>query len=452
MKCKRSIIFTVCFLLVLASLSFFVGFYLYKKSKPQVIFERNADLLIDSINHYLQPGDDFFVGDNFTIDSTINFSLDSEYYSRQSTLEDIKKYNLIQNLNQADTHLLLKQSKERQSLFGHFYQSIGSEKLVDDKLLIDNATEYYFVNQFIGYYINNGSCNYFEALNGNNTTKSNIEYLYNFILNSLKLNIMKEKFTAAETKASIYGRKQRVHQVTIEFSDSTIHSILNGVLNDLKRDEQSYFILKNVYRDFPKYKIKKAVHFLDDNEVYALNIYTSRFFYRPLKYEFIHIKKEQKQVLSCEINKSSVDIFYYENNKYSYHITLLFHSDDIILNIFNSKNKKLGESHFENDKNNVTFNLSFDNGKLKYDFIYSSKMLGLKKNKSYDYEQKLSFKIIDDKVVLLNGNILIDSKISNKAKIVEDVSSAKLSSKLSDEEKSILKLRKETIIKRLERR
>ena len=73
------------------------------------------------------------------------------------------------------------------------------------------------------------------------------------------------------------------------------------------------------------------------------------------------------------------------------------------------------------------------------------------KNQSYYRDRKLSFKIVRDKVGLLNGDIKVTSKMENKVKKIESVSSTKLSSRLSDSEKECLKTRKNTIMARLER-
>ncbi len=450
-KYKKLIIFTVSFLLVLAIISFFGGIYFQINSKPKIIFKKSFDAAIETINQYILPSDDLFVGDSFTIDSFLDFNLDSEYYSKQDTLENIKKYHLIQNLNQMDTHFLLMHNDADKIFSFQLSQYIGSEEINTVHLLVDDATEYYFVNQFIEYYINNGTCNYFETLNGENTTKDNIEYLYYFILNSVRNNIMKEHFSQFEVKQSVNGKIQKVHKISIQFTDYSIHTVLNGVLNDLKKDKKSYFILKSVYKDFSKYKIKKSTHFLDESESYTLNIYTSNFLYKPLKYEVIHNNKIQLGKFFCEMNHSSIDLFYEDNYSHNYHMVSTLDGNNIKMKVFNSNDKRIGEFHFERVDNDIIANLSFDDNYLKYDFFYSSKVSKLKKNQSYYRDRKLSFKIVRDKVGLLNGDIKVTSKMENKVKKIESVSSTKLSSRLSDSEKECLKTRKNTIMARLER-
>ena len=48
------------------------------------------------------------MGDNFTIESSIDYNLDSEYYKRtsQSDPEDLKTYNLLENINDKKTKLI----------------------------------------------------------------------------------------------------------------------------------------------------------------------------------------------------------------------------------------------------------------------------------------------------------------------------------------------------------
>ena len=55
-----------------------------------------------------------------------------------------------------------------------------------------------------------------------------------------------------------------------------------------------------------------------------------------------------------------------------------------------------------------------------------------------------------DRVSILNGNININSNVVSKARAFEKVSLARLSSKLSDNEKNMLKSRKDRIRARLE--
>ena len=451
MKYKKSIVFTVSFLFVLAIVSFFGGIYFQINSKSKIIFKKSFDSMIGTINQYILPNDNLFVGDSFTIDSFLDFNLDSEYYSKQDTLENIKKYHFIQNLNQMDTHFLLMQNKPDKTFFAQLSQYIGSEEINTVNLLVDDATEYYFVNQFIDYYINNGTCNYFEALNGDNTTKDNIEYLYYFILNSVRNNVMKEKFSQNEVEQLIEGKKQKIHQISLQLTDDSIHNVLNGVLNDLNKDKKSYFILKSVYNDFSKYKIKKSIQFLKKDENYTLNIYTSNYLYKPLKYEVVHNNKDQVEKIICKMNQSSIDLFYENNYGHNYHIISTLDKKNIKMKIFNSNDEKIGEFHFERNDNDIVANLSFDENYLNYDFFYSSKVSKIKSNQSYYRDRKLSFKIVKDKIGLLNGEIKVSTNTENKVKKIEGVSSTKLSSKLSESEKECLKTRKNTIMARLEK-
>ena len=139
-KYKKSIVFTVSFLFVLAIVSFFGGIYFQINSKSKNNFKKSFDSMIGTINQYILPNDNLFVGDSFTIDSFLDFNLDSEYYSKQDTLENIKKYHFIQNLNQMDTHFLLMQNKPDKTFFAQLSQYIGSEEINTVNLLVDDAT------------------------------------------------------------------------------------------------------------------------------------------------------------------------------------------------------------------------------------------------------------------------------------------------------------------------
>ena len=71
-------------------------------------------------------------------------------------------------------------------------------------------------------------------------------------------------------------------------------------------------------------------------------------------------------------------------------------------------------------------------------------------NNSYKREDVLSFKIMDDMITILQGNVEVNSNITGSAKIEEDVSSSVLRSTLSEEESSGLDTLRDKIKNRLE--
>ena len=47
-------------------------------------------------------------------------------------------------------------------------------KILDLKLLIENSTEYFFIDGQVGNYVNNGNSTYFENINSETTSKDNV--------------------------------------------------------------------------------------------------------------------------------------------------------------------------------------------------------------------------------------------------------------------------------------
>ena len=183
----------VVFLLVcIASVLLHFGFYLKNVSKPNYVFSS----LIDSIDllkdKYFSFDSKYLVGDNFSIDGNVSFEMSSEKYGISSDPSILSKYYMINNLNNTTINYKLMQDIKNKKIYSEVKTNIGTQNVLYNKLLVENATKYYFINSVYSNYINGGSCNYFESLTEENTTKDNIDYLYNFILKSLKNNLKEE--------------------------------------------------------------------------------------------------------------------------------------------------------------------------------------------------------------------------------------------------------------------
>ena len=125
-------------------------------SKPSNIIERVFNTIKDKEYHYLFPNKDVYVGDTFTLESSLDFELDSELYKNKS-VEDIdylKKYNFIKNLSLLDTKFVIKHDAKNRRLLQTLDQTIGQEDIYHKKVYIDNETEYYYVGDILNQYVN----------------------------------------------------------------------------------------------------------------------------------------------------------------------------------------------------------------------------------------------------------------------------------------------------------
>ena len=433
MKSKGKLILFAIILFLFALLLLWVGFYFNKLSKSSTIMGNVIDEVNASIYSYFSPKDEVYIGDEFTIDGEMQFDLDSDYCTKESTdLEIKRKANIIYNYDQMQNHFLVKQKPKTQEAFVEFSSKIGEENLIHQKVLVQNATEYYFIEDIVKNYINNGTCNYFEAIHEDATTKDNIDYLYSFFFDALKSSLKEEYFERYERVEKINGKDEKTTLVVLRIDDKRVHSILEDMLESFKTDERAKKILENLYPDYQKWKISKEKDFLGKEESYTLSIYTSQFFYKPLKMELLHLNGEEKENYVLEGD----EVYYVVNDHVKYQVSISKRENSYDFQIKDNQGREIGEARIEKDKMSHTINYSFEYEDKKYDFIYSSKYSDVKKKKAWKNIKKMSFKFMENKVNKLSGDIVIQLNAENIAKIDEDVSMATLASHLGDEEKN----------------
>ena len=283
------------------------------------------------------------------------------------------------------------------------------------------------------------------------TTLGNIEYIHEATIKALKNNLQEEYFEKYSVTKNINGSNLDVNQISIRIDDKKLHQIVNGIIKDLKEDPEANKILTSIDIDFAKRKVKDNKRLLNKDESYTLNIYTSKYRNIALKYELIHLDGDEKITYSYEGNYSKGNFYYIEDDTVIYTISITDDGKIIEGKVKDSTNKEVGTIKIEKNDASTYYTFNFDDGKKKYDVIYSSKNNNLVNNKSFTNEKKLSFKYIDEKVSILSGEVTLNSEITKTGKIEEDISEAVLSSTLSDEIKAKYDNKKDNIIERLKK-
>ena len=64
---------------------------------------------------------------------------------------------LLNNLGKTKNTITIKQDKTNKKAYLELDSNLNSTKLINTKYLIENSTEYYFVEGFLNTYVNNGS-------------------------------------------------------------------------------------------------------------------------------------------------------------------------------------------------------------------------------------------------------------------------------------------------------
>ena len=443
MKKTKIILSIFGIIIIAATICISIGLYLDKISKPNYIFSKGIDILKNKVIEYNKVPADLDLKDKISITGNVEFDLTSEYYSKSTDPKDKKINNLINNLNKMDTNFKIQKNKSKDIGYIELNETIDKEKILGFKYCIDEATKYYFIEGIVDNYINDGSCNFFENINTNVTEKENIEYIYNFIINSIKNNLKEKYFTNKEEKDK--------YIVTLKIDNDNLIDILNGIIKDLKNDKKSRKILDNIDKKILKTKIKDNQEFLGKEEYYKVYIYTTKILHKPLKYEIEKVTKDSIETYIYEGNENKGTLYYLVNDTEKYNILLEFKKNEIKAKIRNSSNKTIGEFKLEKNNYNTVINYTMSDNNEKIDLIYSSKYSKVKKNTSYINRKKLSFKYVVNKETKLSGEVDANLEISNKFSIITDITEAKLKSNLTKEEKEELKNLYDNIKNRLER-
>ena len=296
----------IAIIVILASMSIFLGVYFAKLSTPNYLFGIGIEKIDNKINNYFNIDKKYTFNDSFTIESDLSFDLSSEDYQKKEKTDKtyLEKNNYIKNLSKTVNNIIVKQDRENKTSYIEVNSKLGTEELVNSKYLIKDSTEYYFIKGITDNYVNNGTHNYFEMLNEDNTTIDNINYIHEFTIKSLRKNLLSEYFTKYKKEEMINSKKMYVNQISFKLTDKTAHEIINNVYSDLKEDKKANKILTSIDKDFFKKKIKDSKVILDKNESYTFNIYTTKYLNKILKYEVIYLNKDNKKTYTYEGNDS----------------------------------------------------------------------------------------------------------------------------------------------------
>ncbi len=449
-KKRIVIICTTIFLIIIAFFLLYIGNYYNNLSEPKNILGTFIDNISNNIIELNKFNSKYNLGDNFSITGNMSFDLASEKYLPNSiNIEDLEKYNLINNLNNSKISYAIAQDKDNKELFLEARDTIGTEDIFYNKYLIENSTKYYFVSKILSTYINNGSSNYFENINNEYTTKDNIDYLYNFIIKSLKNNINEKKISKTETNISINGKDTSTYQISYTINDTEIRTMLSNILNDLKKDNKADTILTNIDENFHKRKISDNKIFLSKKECFVLNIFVDKRFSNPLEYQLVKITKGSKNVLSYVLdNKNKRTITYINDDTMDFIGYVNIAKNSISINFNDNNNKDIGTLKYNKNSNGFNFNLLFNYNNKSYDIVFSSKFIKYSKS-GYTNEVNSSFKYLENNINILNGNIKAVTKIKRNVKIREDISNAVLNSSLNKEQIAYRDNLYNNIVKRL---
>ena len=373
---------------------------------------------------------------SFTINSSIKLTASSPYIVNKVTTDEkyLKYANLIKNINSTENNISYIQDNKNKKLLVNIDSTLYNEPLFIGKYLIQDATTYYYINNFKDAYINNGNNNYFETITTKTTTE-NIKYLLDFIKSSFKSNLKNDYFEITEKEMVIGNEKDTYNQITLTIDNDKAKKIINSILKDLKNDKESSKILTSINKNFNNYKITKKTQILKENTNIVFNIYTDKMTYQIRKQEIILKNTDTKITISYDYNKRG-EVLLNDEVIYYYHIDK--NSDGSRINILSKEEKNIGSIIYNNVNNLKVLEFNYSDLKHTISANYKVETSTIEKDKKYSIVNQFNLRITNNETELINANYLIDTIIENKAKIEEDISTSIFQSSITEEEKLLL--------------
>ncbi len=430
-------IFTFILSLILLSLGFYFEYIVNEKRILKKSLNNFLENVVEVVNMF-----EFDTGLENNYTNTSEITITSNSYNNHNFLINKKinnnqEYtlnlaNISKNLNEVKTNIKIVNDIKNKKRFFSLQSKINEENFLTYKKLIENSTDYYYVDGFLNTYINNGNNNYFEAINEKNNSLDNAKYLSEFIIESIFNNIETSTFDKTKETIDILGKTKKYNKLAITIDNEMIEKLKKKIIKDLKNDDKANNIIIATGKDIENIDY----NILPKNSKIIYNIYTDNYTYKIKKYEIIYIGENKTITLTyeCKDNNKGIGTLLIDSTKYTYEYINKERSKEIKIY---SNDKETGRIIIEKTKTGIIFdtNLSVDNKEITVNYIMN--ILNLKKNKSYNKEQQLTIRAEINKEPL-NLDIVIDSKVTNKTKIEEDTKTSVIEKTISKEEKDRL--------------
>lgn len=415
------------FLLSIILLS--LGFYFELIANKERIFKTSLNNILKNIIEVVDMFEfDTGLANNYKKEANIKITSNSFNYNyvTKNNNPTLNLGNIFRNLNQTNTKVTIINDLQNKKRFIHLQSNLNEKNLIELKNLTENSTQYYYVSGFQNNYINNGNDNYFESVNEKTSIMDNAKYLSNFIIDSITNNINKDKYKVTE--------EEKYKKISISLDKKTIEEIIKKVIKDIKKDDKATNIILSTNKEIDDIK----TNIFSKNTNITFNTYVEKYTYKIKKYEIIYTNSKTKENITITYeyknkNEGIGDIII-NNEKYKYEYISKEKEKEITLY---TEYQKIGNISIEKTKTGILFDLNIVNNSKEITINYIMNLLNLKKGKSYNQEQQLTFRTeVNNEPV--NIDITINTKVTNKVKIDEDTSSSIIERTLSTEEKERL--------------
>lgn len=427
-----AIICVVVFILLIA------GFVYIKYSRGnKKIISTGITNLTSKFEEIAIRNEDLELTKNYTIDGTIELDLESDLLdSYAKAYDEYKPYTkLIDNLNKTSNSFSLKQNLDSKKMLYQIDSKLNNDQLIDAKFYIEEDKEYYFVKGFLDKYIESGESSYFENLEENQNTYDNIEYLYKFLIDSLKNNLKDEYFVKTNQVITIDGEKINTKKITLKLDENNGNELLENILKDLKADKKANEILTSLDEDFEDAEVEDAI---EEGQEITFSVYVDNLFYHIQKYE-LTVDDSYEEVLITYVDQEKDIIEIYSDKELASSIEITNEDDNsYVINIFDEEHEKLANISLKNTKTSSEMSFDIDVDDYVVKGKVTSKYSNIIKNKSYDNKTIISVNVKADKQEMADAKITIDMTAKNNSDIDEDVSDSMKQDDITTSQKEAL--------------
>lgn len=375
--------------------------------------------------------------ENYSTTGTLKIDLQSDYFQGLSTTDPSYATiaNLFRNLSNTQNNIAVVQDKENKRLFINYNSTLNGQNLFSTRYLVEDATEYYYIDGVTSTYVNNGNNNYFESLNSATTTNENLNYIIEKVTESVKDNIEDSYLSTT------YEDNYKV--VTITLTEDDLLQLGNNVLEDLKKDTKANQIMTGYNQNFADTKITKDQ--IKGIGTIQLHIYLNKISTQVERYE---LNMEDGTTLSYSIANGNKMIEITQNDSTT-RFTITTTNDKTDITITDEENTTIGSISISKTSTNYDIIANVTTDTMSMDFGYNTQMTNVKKGTSYDSSTTITLNISSQNTMLLNGTITLDTTTTSDTTIEEDTSTSVLASTLTGTESDLLSQKLTTALTQL---
>ncbi len=414
-------IFVAIIFVFLAVVIINLGVKIEKKTTPKAIV---TELLDNAYSKII----DFF--DTRKINESFNYKSRVVVRNKVTDNDDLNaNYTFLKHLfsevKDEDYYIDLDFDRiNKQILFKFEEALLGST--IKGKYLIKNATSYYYLEDILNRYVNDGSNNYFENISSN-LLSDNLDYLREFIYASLKDNLKDSYFTKYDDMITLNDKKQKVYKITLKINNKILKEVEKNIYQDIRSSPKALQIMSS----FSKRLAQENIYFLplEDNESFVINVYIDKIFNKLKRLEVANLLGDEESKMTYSVDQDK--LLYFTTNEW---IDFIFKLDDKEISILDKNNKKIGSLNTLKNANSKSVNFYLNDEDNNVELVYEDKYDG----SSGDFKNTKLFtlKIARQRSDIIDFSYSATSNYSDVNKIEEDLSNVILKSSISKEEQA----------------